>query len=91
LNISHASEDKDEFVRPLAKALEQSGLEVWFDETTLKVGEGLRAAIDHGLSRSRFGVVVEQAFLFERLAEGGTRRSHKQGNWRRQGHPSHLA
>ena len=62
--ISHASEDKDEFVRPLAKALEQSGLEVWFDETTLKVGDGLRAAIDNGLSKSRFGIVVLSKHFF---------------------------
>lgn len=34
--ISHASEDKDEFVRPLANALIQHGLNVWFDEMTLK-------------------------------------------------------
>ncbi len=62
--ISHASEDKDEFVRPLAKALEQSGLEVWFDETTLKIGDRLRESIDHGLSRSRFGVVVLSKHFF---------------------------
>src|SRR5262249_47063162 len=64
--ISHASEDKDEFVRPLAKALEQSGLEVWFDETTLKVGDRLRESIDYGLSRSRFGVVVLSKHFFSK-------------------------
>jgi len=64
--ISHASEDKDEFVRPLAKALEQSGLEVWFDETTFKVGDRLRESIDYGLSRSRFGVVVLSKYFFSK-------------------------
>lgn len=64
--ISHASEDKDDFVRPLAKALEQSGLEVWFDETTLKVGDRLRESIDYGLSRSRFGVVVLSKHFFSK-------------------------
>jgi hypothetical protein len=62
--ISHASEDKDDFVRPLAHALEEKGLKVWFDEFTLRVGDSLRRSIDDGLSRSRFGIVViSPAFL----------------------------
>ena len=56
--ISHANEDKEEFVRPLAKALQARGISVWFDEFTLAVGDGLRRSIDNGLARSRFGVVV---------------------------------
>ena len=55
--ISHASEDKD-FVRPLAEALHQSGLLVWYDELTLTVGDSLRMKIDEGLANSRFGIVV---------------------------------
>ena len=30
--ISHASEDKDEFVRPLAEALLHQGVKIWYDE-----------------------------------------------------------
>jgi TIR domain len=56
--ISHASEDKDDFVRPLADSLRRSGLHVWFDEFTLTVGDSLRQTIDHGLASSRFGIVV---------------------------------
>ena len=56
--ISHASEDKDDFVRPLADALRARGFSVWFDELTLRLGDSLRRSIDHGLARSRFGVVV---------------------------------
>ena len=56
--ISHASEDKDDFVRPLAEGLEQRGLRVWFDESTLKVGDSLRRSIDRGLTHSKFGIVV---------------------------------
>lgn len=37
--ISHASEDKDDFVRHLAESLRRSGLRVWFDELTLTVGD----------------------------------------------------
>jgi len=56
--ISHASEDKESFVRPLAKRLQQHGLRVWFDELTLTVGDSLRRSIDRGLARSRYGIVV---------------------------------
>lgn len=56
--ISHASEDKDEIVRPLASALVQEGLEVWYDEFTLKIGDSLRRKIDQGLAHSRIGLVV---------------------------------
>ena len=56
--ISHASEDKDSFVRALAQDLEQVGLRVWYDEWSLVVGDRLRRQIDEGLKRSRFGVVV---------------------------------
>ena len=33
--ISHASEDKDGFVRPLAEALQKHRVEVWYDEFSL--------------------------------------------------------
>jgi len=56
--VSHASEDKESFVRPLAKRLEEQGLQVWFDEFTLTVGGSLRRSIDRGLARSRYGIVV---------------------------------
>jgi hypothetical protein len=62
--ISHASEDKDEIVRPLAQALQSGGLEVWYDEFELRIGDSLRQKIDKGLANSRFGIVVlSQAFL----------------------------
>lgn len=56
--ISHASEDKDEVVRPLAYALQAGGLKVWYDEFELKIGDSLRRKIDIGLAKSRFGVIV---------------------------------
>lgn len=56
--ISHASEDKAEVVRPLAIALENSGVHTWYDEFELKIGDSLRRKIDQGLARSRFGIVV---------------------------------
>lgn len=56
--ISHASEDKDAVVRPLANALVHHGLRVWYDEFELKIGDSLRRKIDKGLANSRFGIVV---------------------------------
>lgn len=56
--ISHASEDKDEIVRPLANALANCGLDVWYDEFSLRIGDSLRQKIDRGLAKSRVGLVV---------------------------------
>ena len=64
--ISHASEDKDEVVRPLAVALQSSGLSVWYDEFELRIGDSLRRKIDKGLASSRFGVVVLSKAFFGR-------------------------
>ena len=62
--ISHATEDKDEVVRPLANSLVAHGLRVWYDEFELRIGDSLRRKIDTGLARSRFGVVVISPSFF---------------------------
>lgn len=62
--ISHASEDKDDVVRPLAHALKSENLKVWYDEFELKIGDSLRRKIDNGLAKSRFGVVVLSKSFF---------------------------
>lgn len=62
--VSHASEDKEAVVRPLATALQTSGLSVWYDEFELKIGDSLRRKIDRGLASSRFGVVVLSQSFF---------------------------
>lgn len=64
--ISHASEDKDEIVRPLVIALESQGLAVWYDEFTLRIGDSLRQKIDHGMANSRVGVVVLSESFFRK-------------------------
>ena len=56
--VSHASEDKEEFARPLAHALRELGLRVWYDEFSLQAGDSLRRAIDRGLAESKYGVVI---------------------------------
>jgi hypothetical protein len=68
--ISHASEDKDPFVRPLAMALCQLGASVWYDEFTLQLGDSISRSIDKGLANSNYGLVVlSNAFLQKRWPE----------------------
>lgn len=62
--ISHATEDKEEVVRPLAIALEERKLSVWYDEFTLRIGDSLRRKIDEGIAHSRFGIVVLSEHFF---------------------------
>lgn len=53
--ISHASEDKDAVVRPLANALRNSGLRVWYDEFELRIGDSLVARSTSALRRVDLG------------------------------------
>lgn len=62
--ISHATEDKDDLVRPLATQLVSLGFAIWYDEFQLKVGDSLRRSIDRGLVASRFGIVVLSPSFF---------------------------
>lgn len=64
--VSHASEDRDKVVRPLAHALKEVGLNVWYDEFELKIGDSLRKNIDKGLANSRFGIVVLSKDFFRK-------------------------
>jgi hypothetical protein len=62
--ISHASEDKKDFVEPLAVELKNIGINVWYDNFTLIVGDSLREKIDEGLVNSRYGtIVISSAFI----------------------------
>lgn len=62
--ICHASEDKDAIARPLATALLEEHVEVWFDEYSMRVGDSLREAIDRGLAHSDFGIVIVSPAFF---------------------------
>lgn len=65
LFISHASEDKDGFVRQFVQALIKEGVSVWYDEYELKIGSDLAEEIDKGLAHSRFGIVVLSPNFFK--------------------------
>lgn len=64
--ISHASEDKETFVRPLVQDLEKENIKVWYDEFTLKLGDSLRHSIDKGISESKYGVVILSKAFFNK-------------------------
>lgn len=64
LFICYASEDKDALARPLAAALLEEHVEVWFDEYSMRVGHSLREAIDRGLAQSDFGIVIFSPAFF---------------------------
>jgi hypothetical protein len=61
--ICHASEDKA-FVRRLVSSLAALGVDCWFDEFELRIGDSLVAKIDEGLARSRHGIVVLSPSFF---------------------------
>ncbi|MEE9202680.1 MAG: toll/interleukin-1 receptor domain-containing protein [Dehalococcoidia bacterium] len=64
--ISHASEDKESFVRKLAQELTDRGIRIWYDEFTLSIGDSLRQSIDNGLAKSKYGIVVLSPRFFEK-------------------------
>ncbi len=69
--ISHASQDKEDFVRPLAELLDEMGFRVWYDDFVLTVGDSLRESIDRGIAHSEYGLVVLSPHFF---AKGWTQR-----------------
>ncbi len=64
--ISHASEDKESVAKPLADILISKGINVWYDEYELKLGDSLRKSIDKGLNLSDFGIVILSLSFFKK-------------------------
>ncbi len=56
--ISHASEDKKDFVAPLVEALQDAGIRVWYDTLEMEWGKSLREQIDSGIKHSKFAILV---------------------------------
>ncbi|MGH3090331.1 MAG: TIR domain-containing protein [Rubrobacteraceae bacterium] len=69
--ISHASQDKEDFVEPLAELLSDMGFKVWYDDFVLNVGDSLSGSIDRGIANSEYGLVVLSPHFF---AKGWTKR-----------------
>jgi hypothetical protein len=62
--ISHASEDKVDFVEPLVAALSHIGITCWYDNSQIILGDPIRRKIDEGISYSKSGIlVISERFL----------------------------
>lgn len=56
--VSHAWEDKEDFVEEFIQELRDLEIRVWYDKSRIRWGDSMRAKIDEGLKKSRFGVAV---------------------------------
>lgn len=65
--ISHASEDKTDFVQPLVEALQDADIRVWYDAFDMQWGKGLREQIDNGIKRSKYAILVLSKNFFAKI------------------------
>ncbi|MBB2961869.1 toll/interleukin-1 receptor domain-containing protein [Methylobacterium sp. R2-1] len=64
--ISHAWEDKEDFVKDLATKARDAGIKVWYDKFSLQWGDSIRQKIDAGLASSYFGIAVLSPSFFSK-------------------------
>src|SRR3989339_377676 len=64
--ISYSSEDRELVASPLARALQERGLQVWFDQEQLEYGDNLPRLLENGLCQSKIGVVILSASYFSK-------------------------
>jgi hypothetical protein len=65
--LSHVSDDKEDIVRPFARALEAEGISYWLDEAEMSWGDSLTRGINKGLAISDYVV----CFISEKFIERG--------------------
>jgi hypothetical protein len=56
--VSHASEDKNRFVRNLATRLRAAGIDAWFDQWEIAAGDSLVQRIEQGIGEAEAFLVV---------------------------------
>jgi len=64
--ICHASENKADFVKPLAESLHKKGLQIWLDDWEIVPGSSLSQSIDNGISKSHKGIIVLSNSFFDK-------------------------
>jgi hypothetical protein len=64
--ICHASEDKESVADPLFEALRTHGLNIWYDEFSLRIGDSLSGKIDEGLTQSNYAIIIVSKKFFEK-------------------------
>lgn len=61
--ISHASVDKDAFIRPITNELSRRNIRFWLDEANIGWGDSIALKINEGLRDSRFALIcLSEAF-----------------------------
>ena len=56
--ISHASEDKEEFVEPLSKILVEHNISIFYDKESIDWGDSIPTKIDKGILHSKICLLV---------------------------------
>ena len=56
--VSHAWEDKEAFVDEFVLEMQRLGMKVWYGKEKIGWGDSMRAKIDEGLKKSKFGIAV---------------------------------
>ncbi len=64
--ISHASEDKNDFVEPLVELLKKQGQRIWYDKFCIEDGGGIPLSINEGIAESKYGIVVFSKSYFKK-------------------------
>ena len=56
--VSHANDNKEDFVNALTTTLGKLGISIWYDANILDWGDDWKLQIVNGLKKCRFGIVV---------------------------------
>ena len=64
--ICHASEDKDDIVRPLVEAFTERGISCWYDEAEIQWGDSITQKVNEGLAKSRYVLVIFSSVFIEK-------------------------
>jgi hypothetical protein len=64
--ISHAFEDKNDFVDELAFALKEKGLKVYYSGFELKIGDSITDSVNNALKTSKYGIVIISPIYLEK-------------------------
>lgn len=64
--VSHASDDKIEYVDDLVKEIKQLGISVFYDSDVIHWGDNLKEVIDAGLNNCSLAVIVISPSYFGR-------------------------
>lgn len=64
--VSYASDDREPFVINLIDRLKESGLNIWFDQDAINLGDSIIGAIQAGLKQSQAALIILSAAYIEK-------------------------